>query len=584
MSTETQSPNETPAAAPAAATPPSEPAEAAPEAAEPVTAAKAEEWGRWVTEILTEHPQILALRERILPWTGGYSFANVVHANTTTSATHLNRFATLELIYQHLIAIGMYGTAEMLRQETSHEFQLVEQPWDKTDLQLIVSMGVLAKEDPWADANEPDHQYLSELLEEDSFAVPHEENPDEIYKELLDGSCGLCVGENGVWKASSLRRFVAHLVTATDLQDDEIGKWLLILHSYTSSLHFFTHLKRILELHTLEVPDPETKAKLEQFMQTSDYLKATINIIQKWIKLHGLFIGQRTIKAIRKFVSKIVDDPFYAGIKKWTQTMKTQMQQLKYGSRSGEVTVSQEPDIPNPRIIFKPSLTIIEPETVEVARQICLTFHKAFKAVHTREFEVALENQRTLPQTPTLTEFFGFGRKLKYLVMETIATASDKDRATERIIVIAKHLLDLGNFDAVSWIVKALRRPELKKVAFLAKDTAIKDLSDLSIGAGVDPSNSAKYRETIETRYVAWDEAIPNMKTEIVLLSKDNSPSFIDGLINWEKRRPLADKVFVLYRFQNKPYAFYPVSQIQKVLERGPTMTRAQLGNYFGTH
>ena len=581
MSTRENLPNETGTGTPPAA--PAEPADPVQETPEPVTAEKAEEWGRWVTEILTEHPQLLALRERILPWTGGYSFANVVHANTTTSATHLNRFYTLELIYQHLISIGMYETAEMLKYETSHQFQLVEQPWDKTDLHLLVSMGILAKEDPWAEANEPDHQYLNELHEEDASACPHCEDPKEIYKELIDENQGVILGDDGEWKATTLRHFVAFLVTTPTLDDDQTGKWLLILSSFTSSYHFFAHLKQIMKLHKLELPDEETKKKLDERMKNVDYQKNTINILMKWVKIHGLFIGTRTVKAIKKFLGKIVDDPAYAGIRPWTETLLTQLPQLRYGPRAGEVTVIEDPLIPNPRIIFKPSLTIIEPEPLEMARQICLAFHKAFRAVHTREFEVALENQKVLPQTPTLTEFFSCGRRLKNLVLETIATAANRDTATERVLLIVKHLLEMGNYDAVAWILKALRRPELQKVAFLTKEDTTRTIADLCLAAGVDPKNSQEYTKRVESRYSSWLEGIPNMKTEVVLLPKDNSPSFIDGYINWEKRRPLADKTFILYRFQNKSYAFYPVSQIQKVLERGPTMTEAQLMRYFAS-
>ena len=537
----------------------------------------AEEWGNWFCDILTENPQILSLRERVLPWTGGYSFANVVHAGTTTSPTHLNRYSTLELIYQHLNAIGMYGTAEMLEEETHQRFQLVQQPWDKTDLHVLASMGVSARENAWDYANEPNHKYVDEVLDEDYSAYPHFEDPSEIYKEILDDQLGLVLDEDGSWKASSLRRFVVSLVSNSAIDEEEVEKKLLILQSFTSSYHFFTHLKNIMQLHKLKLPDEETKEKLDKWMSSVDYKGNTLSLMNKWRRLHGLFIGHRTIKAMEKFLKKIYSDPFYEQQVKFIKPALATFPQLRYGMTMSELPATDEPRIPNPQVIFKRGLTILEPDSLEVARQICLVFHKAFKAIHTREVEVALENQKVLPQTPTLIDFFSHGKRFEHLIVETIAMADNKEKAVQRVLEIAEKLLELGNYEATARILKALRKKELKKVQTLSSEKTMVRMKTMSDLSGVDPEFSSIYSAKLSERYVKWDTAIPNMKTEMVLLPKDASPSFIDGLINWKKRKPLGDKTYVLYRFQSRRYTFYPISQIQRIITRGPTMTRIQI-------
>ena len=198
-----------------------------------------EERSKWLSKLLAENPQILALRERVLPWTGGYSFSNVVHTDTTAVLSHINRHKILELLYQHLCAIGMNRTAETLQKECGHEFQKIDQRWDKTDLLLLVSLGVLTREDPWEIVEDPHHQFVEEYLEEDFFASPYRENPETIVEELLNPAQNILLIDGEVEerlstiKAASLKRLVVFLaVSSSDqLSDDEIHRFFLTLHS-----------------------------------------------------------------------------------------------------------------------------------------------------------------------------------------------------------------------------------------------------------------------------------------------------------------------------------------------------------------
>ena len=97
----------------------------------------------WLTRLYEEYPEILTLRERVLPWTGGNSMSNLVYTETTSVREHANRYEILELIYGHLLTIGMIQTAKILKKESGHNFQNVTQPWDKTELATLVSLGVL---------------------------------------------------------------------------------------------------------------------------------------------------------------------------------------------------------------------------------------------------------------------------------------------------------------------------------------------------------------------------------------------------------------------------------------------------------
>ena len=548
---------------------------------------QAEQWGNWLSEVLIENPQLLSLRERILPWTGGLSFANVVHADTMTSLSHINRYSILELIFQHLNAIGMHKTAEILEGESGYQFQKRSQPWDKTDLHLLTSAGVLPREDPWNVNEEPGHYFITESLEEDFFASPYEEDYSSIYKEILDPDLGAIyeTDKNGnrvqplVLKAASLKRLAVYLTLELD-DDEQLYGFLYVIHSFTSSHHFFQHICAIFYAANAEMSDSDKEkiSKMEKDNQIS-----VINLFKKWISEHGLFIGRRTIKSIGHFYRKIIDDRVnYDYLYKYAKSGLDSLPSIGFGRKMGKLQKpSDEPLIDNPQILFRPSLKLIDPNPKEVARQITLVFYDAFKAIHSREFVVALGDREVSPKTPTLAEFRDIGRKLELLILENIAIAQDKTAAVNRVLEIAKELSDLGNYDALYWIINALLREELSFLPVMKDENVLNLISSLKSSAGYDIDSISEYLENIKLRFGGWSSTIPNIRTELLTFKSDDSPLFIDGLINLEKRRPFSNKIVVLYKFQNKPYIYHPISQIQKIILRGPNMSEEELFSKF---
>lgn len=193
--------------------------------------------------------------------------------------------------------------------------------------------------------------------------------------------------------------------SADQMADDELTKFFLTLHSITSSYHFFEHLLALFDCHKLT---PDTEEQRQQLLEKQPQLRINvINLIKKWTNFHGLFIGRKTLKSIGQFLRRINDDPdSYSNVTKFVGPILELLPKLSYGMKQGILPPPTElPEIPDEQIIFKPTLKITEPSPLEVARQITLLFHTAFKAVHSREFVVALGDQRVSHQTPTLAEF-----------------------------------------------------------------------------------------------------------------------------------------------------------------------------------
>jgi hypothetical protein len=542
-----------------------------------------EQRSQWLHQLFSENPQLLALRERLLPWTGGYSFANVVHSDRAAVPAHVNRHTVLELVYQHLHSIGMHLTAESIREESGHSFQNSDQPWNATDLLQLVSLGVLPTEDAWTMPEDPHHQFLEENLEVDFFASSYREDPHLLLEELLDPSLRVEysnaeVHNLGTIKLASLRRLVVFLCSEEKVFDEDIQRFFMILTTITSSRHFVEHIITLFDCLKLLPADHESYQNLAK---RQDLLRmSVINIIKKWIGFQGLFIGLKAIKLIAQFIRRIIEDTEddLSKFARFARPILESLPRLKYGTKSGQLNEPEEqPEIPDPQILFRPNLTLIDPTAVEVARQITLIFHAAFKAVHSREFMVALGTREESYRTPTLAEFFEFGPNLTRLALETIVTAPDKNQAVAQLHEIAVQLGHLSNYDAMSCVLRALLKTELCALPFLQQPAIRDSLAQLTAQCGEDWSNQEPYQAAIQDHYQKWLPAIPNVRTELRLYRADQSPSFIGGLINWEKRWNDSAETAKLYRFQARGYSFWPIPQIQKVLFKGPSLTQDQL-------
>lgn len=414
-------------------------------------------------QILKNNPEYLVLRERVLPWMGGNSFSNLTYADTTSVYGHVNRFRILELVYQHLYAIGMYNTADTLQEESHLHFQRSNQQWDQTTIMLLVSLGILPNEDPWEIQPDLHNHFVDEYLEEDFFASPYRDpNINEIIKELTDPNYKSMYldNSNGIktlntLKKGSLNRLVVLVTTTGDqhaLQD--MTRFFLSLHAITSSEHFLEHLIILFDLNYNK----------EQNMPDRQQLRLmVVNLIKKWVNEHGKFIGNKTIKEIGRFLKRVNEDPSCQNIAKFTQNVLSYLPDIQFGPKNQPtLNFAEKPVIPDYHILFQPNLTILDPDPIEVARQITLLFHKAFKLVHSREFITALRIQGISHQTPTLVDFFDFGKKLALLVFETIIRAPDEGLAITNMLQIADALDKLNNFHALACVVIALKQSRIK--------------------------------------------------------------------------------------------------------------------------
>lgn len=473
----------------------------------------------------------------------------------------------------------MHQTAETIIKETGHKYQESRQPWDKTDLMILASLGVLPREDPWKIAEDPLVQYVEEPTEEDFFASGYREDPKTVGKEFNDPEVNVLWKEGATTKtfkdvsAASLNRVILSILTDENfMSEEDLNGFFLSLHSVTSSQHFLEHL---LALFDLKIDDEKMVA---HFKENIDAIRIpVIKLIGKWVNFHGLFIGKKTLKLIKQFFTRILDSVEESKVYgEYVTPIAESLDNLTYGSREEKDLPKEVPMIRDPQILFRPSLSLLDPDPFETARQITLLSHRVFKTVHSREFMEAIVARKCSLQTPTLREFIEFEKRVAELLLDTVVFALEKSTAFARVLEIVQHLEMLGNYYSVSCILKEFMRDEvLSLVQPTSKQSEI--MKQLRAKCGDADGTYDCYAKTIIPRFMENIATIPNVMAELAHADVPDAPDFIDGMINWEKRKKMSEKTSMLYRFQNKSYLFHPVQQIQKVIERGPLHTMEKI-------
>ena len=528
-----------------------------------------EERSQWLTRVMMTRPEYLAMRERALPVSGGYSFSNVTHTMTVSAQSSVNRHAVLELISQHLESIGMYRTAEILANESGHVFQTSGQPWDRTDLHLLTSLAVGHRDDAWNLTPDHNHIYANEYLEEDFFASPYREDPATISQEFYNPSLNVVYEQSREKKLNdikccSLKRFVVYFAVEP-LNNDEVQLFVLSMPKITSASHFLEHLVTLYDM-SIDVARSPYDANRNKQVKTN-----VMKFLKQWMS-YG--IGKRAVKLIKDFLLRVQKEETQ---EECTREIPGMLKALAVYSenliRTPPVADGAEPVIPDPHVLFKLSLGLFDPEPVEVARQITLVFHEKFSAIHTLELMTAISQRKTTIQTPTLAEFFSFGDNLMQLLLEAFLNAPEKDKAFNRLFDMAKALYELSNIDALSCLVRILQREDVLTLGGATEEK--RRQIDGYFNMTGEGTSLSMYEKFIEDQYKKWTPTIPNMNVEL-LRGDDQShkqPDYIEGLINWGKVRKLGERCVVFHRFQNQRYKLISIPQIRKIITRSPELT-----------
>jgi hypothetical protein len=458
----------------------------------------------------------------------------------------------------------MFNTAETLARESGLIFQASKQPWDRTDLRLLVSMAVGHRENPWDPPIDVDHHYVEEPFDEDLLAAPYREDPLKIEEELYNHDLNVVYDTSGLKslshiRACSLRRLVVNLVIYPRDNDDESNILFLAINSITSASHFLEH---VVTLYDVEIDEDRLASALGERKTRPEVAFAIAKMLVHWKKQR---ISKRVLNLLRQFATRALGESRAS-----ERTVQGALKKLKQEDVDPDAqTTPTPPTVSNPLKLLTVAVGLFDPDPIEVARQITLICHRKFATIHPLEFITAMSHGSTTGRTSTLDEFLGFGDSLTLLAADAFLGAGDRQAAFRQILEIAKHLAELGNLDSLSCFLEFLGNVEVRKIV----NVQTEELNALWTKAG--ERDREEYDQFLQKELGSGDRlAIPNMRVEIAgVVRREGQPDYVNGLINWGKVLPYAQRCVLLNAFQGRDCRFTPVPQIERVILRGAELS-----------
>jgi hypothetical protein len=167
--------------------------------------------------------------------------------------------------------------------------------------------------------------------------------------------------------------------------------------------------------------------------------------------------------------------------------------------------------------------------------------------------------------------------------------ATSKPAAYEQLLSITKILHDpndrnsLGNAQGARCFIHFLRR-YVVEILGEAKQSQKEELSGLALACGEGDTNrtahTAAYEMFMKRNFSEWVPTIPNIHAELEIsatFQTERKPDFVNGLLNWSKISPIANRCMMCKRFQGLYYKLIPIPQIQQAILDDSNMSLSQI-------
>jgi hypothetical protein len=233
----------------------------------------------------------------------------------------------------------------------------------------------------------------------------------------------------------------------------------------------------------------------------------------------------------------------------------------------------EEAPRPNvPRNIFSPSLSWLDVDDEELARQLTLIEFDTFYRIQTSELlQQSWMKPKLKHRAPNVLAMIARFNNVSSW-MGTVICMEDKvrnrARVMQKLIGVAEHLRKLNNFNTLMAFVAIFGNAAVHRLKHTKAELPPKSLETLDELATLMSSDDAfrSYRETLERTIGV--PAIPYLGiflTDLTFAEDGNADTHM-GMINFRKSRSLYSIISRIQQLQQKGYNLNPVHQIQAFL------------------
>ncbi|ESO85451.1 hypothetical protein LOTGIDRAFT_210797 [Lottia gigantea] len=330
--------------------------------------------------------------------------------------------------------------------------------------------------------------------------------------------------------------------------------------------------------NTVEIdPNLKTREDLKRFRK--EYVKPVkfrmVNVLKHWVDQHFYdFERDETL------LTKLKD--FLATVK--GKAMKKMAESIlkvicrRRESVNAEREITYQTELPAiewhlTKIYTEFDLMTLHP--VEIARQVTLLEFDLYRAVQPSELVGSVWIKKDKEKTsPNLLKMIHHSTMFTFWMEKCIIEADNlEERVTvmSRIIEIMLVFQELNNFNGVLEVVSALVSAPVHRLEHTFKELPHKLYKCFDEAKELNSDHYKKYTEKLRS---INPPCVPflGMYLTIILLTEEGNPDFLQnrpkGLINFSKRRKVAEITGEIQQYQNQPYCLRVEPSIREYFEK----------------
>lgn len=302
-----------------------------------------------------------------------------------------------------------------------------------------------------------------------------------------------------------------------------------------------------------------------------------LNVLRHWVDQHFYdFQREETLlSTLQKFLSRVVRSKT---ARKWVETIeKIVNRRLETASVGPEVytfsTSAPAFEWHLTNNIEKFSLLTLHP--LEIGRQLTIMQSEIFRSIKPSELVgtvwVKKDKEKLSPNALKmihLSTFLTFWYELS--ICET-HNFEERVAVYTRIIDILMVFIELNNFNGMMEILGAINSAPVHRLRFTTGELSPKRMQALQyVKELTDDGHNVKYTEKLRS---INPPCVPFLGVYLsnILKAEEGNPDFLpncpDGIINFSKRRMVADITGEIQKYQNMPYNLQIQPQIKKFIE-----------------
>ncbi|EGC37703.1 hypothetical protein DICPUDRAFT_46357 [Dictyostelium purpureum] len=557
----------------------------------------------WTVRSLKEHPEVLDLMERVKPINRAISFGQTYASEETQFDFDplIGRDTMLQLILQHLQFEGLNTSRKLLEEEAGVKYP--EYAISESRLLTLLRASIkdsdrvfqLALDDKNRDSQQQLEEHLAFLnLFKDEKTTGATTGTNIDSPNLNQSMSSLSLSSFSISqpksiepnkpqvKAASLNKLVI-LLTPENNHDLEYTKTFLL--TYQS----FTTPEILLEklIQRYHVPQKPGQS-IEEWKKSAVPIQLRVaNVIRTWIKDYFSDFNDRLIQNVKSLYENMRQSGNMSHAKILSEALNSKIKGIPSTAdeRKAPTAVFTLP-APEPKVpknIWSASLDIFSVEEEEIARQLTLMDFEIFSNIKSTELLNQSWNKPKLryrsPNVLTLINRFNEISQWTATSILSYERVKDRARIMAKFIRIAEYSMKLlNNFNTSMAILSGLNASSVHRLKF-TKEEMPKHTQQVYAELQQQLSSSQSYKEYRALLAKANPPCLPYLGVYLTDLTffEEGNPDFIQGYINFGKRKLIYGSISNVQSFQNAKYNLQPVYQITKLLKDFKLSTENEL-------